>query len=153
MSGVVKEFREFIARGSVVDMAVGIAVGAAFGAIAKSLVNDVIMPVAGLLLGNADFANLFVVLQAGAEPGPYESLQAAQEAGAVTLNYGLFLNSIVTFLIIAAAIFMLVRTINSIRRKEEGPPPPPTEEKCPHCLMMVPVEATRCRYCTSELAI
>lgn len=152
MKSLVGEFREFIARGSVVDMAVGIAVGAAFGAIARSLVNDVIMPVVGLLLGNADFADLFVVLKAGTEPGPYASLQAAQEVGAVTLNYGLFLNSIVTFLIIAAAIFLLVRGINSVRRQEEGPPPPATEEKCPFCQMLVPIQASRCPHCTSELA-
>lgn len=151
MKSIVDEFREFIARGNVVDMAVGIAVGAAFGAIAKSLVNDVIMPVAGLLLGEVDFANLFVVLREGASAGPYATLQAAQDAGAVTLNYGLFLNSVVTFLIIAAAVFMLVRGINAVRRKEEGPPPPPTEEKCPYCLMMVPIAATRCPHCTSEL--
>ncbi len=152
MKSIVEEFREFIARGSVVDMAVGIAVGAAFGAIARSLVNDVIMPVAGLVLNQADFANLFVVLREGTSPPPYLTLQAAQEAGAVTLNYGLFLNSIVTFLIIAAAVFMLVRAINSVRRKEEGPPPPPTNEKCPYCLMLVPMAATRCPHCTSELA-
>ena len=152
MRSIIGEFREFIARGSVVDMAVGIAVGAAFGAIAKSLVNDVIMPVAGLLLGNVDFANLFVVLREGTTAPPYATLQAAQDAGAVTVNYGLFLNSIITFLIIAAAIFMLVRGINSVRRKEDGPPPPPTEEKCRFCLMPVSIEATRCPHCTSELA-
>ena len=152
MKSIVGEFREFIARGNVVDMAVGIAVGAAFGAIAKSLVNDVIMPVAGLLLGNVDFANLFIVLREGATPPPYATLQAAQDAGAVTVNYGLFLNSIITFLIIAAAIFMMVRAINSVRRKEEGPPPPTTEEKCPFCQMLVAIEATRCPHCTSELA-
>ena len=152
MKTIVDEFREFIARGNVVDMAVGIAVGAAFGAIAKSLVNDVIMPVAGLFLNQADFANLFLVLREGTTPAPYATLQAAQDAGAVTLNYGLFLNSIVTFLIIAAAVFMLVRAINSVRREEEGPPPPPTEEKCPYCLMLVPIAATRCPHCTSELA-
>ena len=149
---IVEEFREFIARGSVIDMAVGIAVGTAFAAIAKSLVNDVIMPVAGLLLNRTDFQNLFVVLREGTPAPPYGTLQAAQEAGAVTLNYGLFLNSMVTFVIIAAAIFMMVRTINRLRRSEEGPPPPATEEKCPYCLMMVPIEATRCPHCTSELA-
>ncbi len=146
------EFRQFIARGNVVDMAVGIAVGAAFGAIAKSLVNDVIMPVAGLFLGDAAFEDMFLVLQQGATPPPYLTLEAAQEAGAVTVNYGLFINSIVTFLIIAAVIFMLVRTINRVRRQEEGPPPPPTDRKCPHCLMMVPVEARRCGHCTSDLS-
>lgn len=153
MKGFFREFQEFIARGSVIDMAVGIAVGAAFGAIARSLVDDVIMPVAGLVLNQADFANLFVVLRSGVTPPPYATLQAAREAGAVTLNYGLFLNSVVTFLIIAAAVFVLVRTINKVRRKEEGPPPPPTEEQCPYCLMLVPIAATRCPHCTSELTV
>ena len=106
-----KEFREFIARGNVVDMAVGIAVGTAFAAIARSLVNDVVMPVAGLLLDTADFQDLFIVLQEGTQPGPYPTLAAAQDVGAVTVNYGLFLSSIVTFLIIAAVVFLLVRRL------------------------------------------
>jgi large conductance mechanosensitive channel len=149
---IVREFREFIARGNVVDMAVGIAVGTAFAAIAKSLVDDVIMPVAGLILDDAEFQDLFLVLREGTQPGPYPTLAAAQEVGAVTVNYGLFLNSVMTFLIIAAVVFLLVRTINRLRRKEEGPPPPPTEAECPHCLMRVPIRATRCPHCTSELA-
>ena len=149
---IVGEFREFIARGNVVDMAVGIAVGTAFTAIAHSLVNDVIMPVAGLVLGNAEFEDLFVTLRAGElAPPPYETLAAAQEAGAVTVNYGLFINSIVTFLIIAAAVFLLVRTINSMRRQQEEAPPAPTEKQCPFCLLNVPIAATRCAHCTSEL--
>jgi large conductance mechanosensitive channel len=153
VTGVLEEFREFIARGNVVDMAVGIAVGTAFAAIARSLVNDVIMPVAGLGLSNADFQDLFLVLRPGVSPGPYPSLVAAQEAGAVTLNYGLFLNSVVTFLIIAATVFLLVRTINRLRRREEGPPPPPSEQKCPFCQLMIPVEASRCPHCTSDLSL
>lgn len=149
---IYREFREFIARGSVVDMAVGIAVGTAFAAIARSLVNDVIMPVAGLVLGNAEFEDLFFTLRAGAlAPPPYETLAAAQEAGAVTVNYGLFINSIVTFLIISAAVFLLVRTINSIRRKQEQAPPAAAERQCPFCLLNVPIAATRCAHCTSEL--
>jgi large conductance mechanosensitive channel len=148
---IVREFREFIARGNVVDMAVGIAVGTAFAAIAKSLVDDVIMPVAGLILDDAEFQDLFLVLSEGTRPGPYPTLAAAQEVGAVTVNYGLFLNSVMTFLIIAAVVFLLVRTINRLRRKEEGPPPPPTEAECPHCRMRVPIRATRCPHCTSEL--
>lgn len=151
MKGFFSEFQEFIARGSVIDMAVGIAVGTAFAAIARSLVDDVIMPAAGLLLDRADFQDLFVVLREGTPASPYATLQAAQDAGAVTLNYGLFLNSAVTFLIIAIVIFTLVRTINRLRRREEGPPPPATEEKCPYCLMLVPVAARRCPHCTSEL--
>lgn len=152
MGGILKEFREFVARGNVVDMAVGIAVGTAFAAIARSLVNDLIMPVAGLALGDADFQDLFVVLQDGASPGPYPSLAAAQEAGAVTLNYGLFLNAVITFFIIAATVFLLVRTINQLRRSEEGPPPPPSEQECPFCHLMIPVQARRCPHCTSELS-
>ena len=148
---IIKEFREFVARGNVVDMAVGIAVGTAFAAIANSLVNDVIMPVTGLILGNAEFKDLFVVLRPGLEtPPPYETLAAAQAAGAVTVNYGLFVNSIVTFLIIAAAVFMLVRTINRLRRKGEQAPAP-TEKNCPFCQLAVPLAAIRCGHCTSEL--
>ena len=152
MPAIAKEFREVLARGNVVDMAVGIAVGTAFAAIAKSLVNDVIMPVAGLALGNAEFEDLFFVLKPGAVSAPpYPTLAAAQEAGAVTVNYGLFINSIVTFLIIAAAVFLLVKTINALRRKEQEAPPAPTEKQCPYCRMKVPEAATRCSHCTSEL--
>lgn len=148
---IVREFREFIARGNVVDIAVGIAVGAAFAAIAGSLVNDIIMPVAGLFLGNAEFEDLFLVLRPGATAPPYATLAAAQEAGAVTVNYGLFINSIVTFLIIAAAVFVLVRAINRLRRQEQGAPPPATEKQCPFCRLLVPIGALRCGHCTSEL--
>ena len=148
---MVREFREFIARGNVVDIAVGIAIGAAFAAIAASLVNDIVMPVAGLLLGNAEFEDLFLVLRPGTTPPPYPTLAAAQEAGAVTVNYGLFINSIVTFFIIAAAVFLLVRTINRVRRREQGAPPPATERECPFCRLLVPVTAIRCGHCTSEL--
>jgi large conductance mechanosensitive channel len=148
---IYREFREFIARGSVVDMAVGIAVGTAFAAIARSLVNDVVMPAAGLLLGNAEFEDLFFTLRAGElAPPPYETLAAAQEAGAVTVNYGLFINSIVTFLIISAAVFLLVRTINRLRRKQEQAPAP-TEKQCPFCRLTIPLAATRCGHCTSDL--
>ena len=148
---IVREFRQFIARGNVVDMAVGIAVGAAFGAIARSLVTDLIMPPAGLLLGDAEFEDLFWVLREGAVAGPYLTLADAQTAGAVTVNYGVFLNTVVTFLVIAAVVFLLVRSINRVRRTEEGPPPPPSERKCPYCLLMVPIDATRCGHCTSDI--
>jgi len=147
--GFLKEFREFAMRGNVVDMAVGIIIGAAFGAIVKSLVSDIIMPPIGLILGNVDFSNLFVVLKEGAaQAGPYASLDAAQKAGAVTLNYGLFLNSVVTFLIVAFAVFLLVRGLNRLKRQEEAAP---TTKECPHCLSKVPVKAVRCAYCTSDL--
>ncbi len=126
-----KEFREFAMRGNVVDMAVGIIIGAAFGKIVDSLVKDVIMPPVGLVLGRVDFANLFVVIKHGAAPGPYATVDAAQKAGAVTLNYGMFFNNIVSFVIVAFAVFLLIRAINRLRRKQEEQPaaaPPPAEE-------------------------
>ena len=119
---MLKEFREFVLRGNVVDMAVGIIIGAAFSAIVASLVNDVIMPPIGLLLGGMDFSNLFILLEDGSPAGPYASLADAQSAGAVTINYGLFINAVVSFLIVALVIFLLVRTINRMRREEEAPP-------------------------------
>ena len=122
-----KEFKEFAMRGNVVDMAVGIIIGAAFGTIVKSLVADIIMPPIGLLLGNVDFTNLFVVLKEGATMGPYANLAAAQEAGAVTLNYGVFINTIISFLIVAFAIFILIRNLNKLKKKEEEAPPAPPE--------------------------
>ncbi len=123
--GLVKEFKEFAVKGNVVDMAVGIIIGAAFGAIVSSLVADVIMPPIGLLLGNIDFSNLFVVLKPGATPGPYVSLAAAQQAGAVTLNYGMFVNKVVSFVIVAFSVFILVKAINALKRKEEANPAAP----------------------------
>ncbi len=146
-----KEFKEFAMRGNVVDMAVGIIIGAAFGAIVKSLVDDVLMPVIGLLMGNVDFSNFFIVLKAGKVPGPYATLAEAKTASAVTLSYGLFINSVVTFLIVAFAVFLLVKQINALKRQEETPPPAPTTKECPFCLSMVPLKATRCPHCTSEL--
>ncbi|NIR16947.1 MAG: large conductance mechanosensitive channel protein MscL, partial [Desulfobacterales bacterium] len=131
---MLKEFKEFAMRGNVVDMAVGIIIGAAFGTIVKSLVADVIMPPIGLLLGNVDFSNLFIVLKEGATAGPFASLADAQKAGAVTLNYGVFINTIISFLIVAFAVFLLVRNINKLKRKEEAPPAEPTTKECPQCL-------------------
>jgi len=125
-----KEFREFAMRGNVVDMAVGIIIGAAFGRIVDSLVKDVIMPPIGLMLGNVDFSNLFLLLKSGMAPGPYPTVEVAQKAGAVTLNYGMFVNNIITFIIVAFAVFLLVRAINRLRRPETKPagaPPPPEE--------------------------
>lgn len=144
-----KEFKEFAMRGSVLDMAIGIVVGGAFAPIVKSLVDDVIMPIVGLLLGHVDFTNLFVVLKQGAAAGPYATLEAAKAAGAVTINYGVFINTIVTFLLVAFAIFLMVRTINRWRKTEEEAAP--ATRDCPRCKTAVAVDATRCPACTSEL--
>jgi large conductance mechanosensitive channel len=146
-----KEFKEFAMRGNVVDMAVGIIIGAAFGAIVSSLVADVIMPPIGLLLGKVDFSNLFLVLKSGATPGPYETVAAAKQAGSVTLNYGLFINTIISFLIIAFAVFLIIRQINRLKRKAEAPAAAPTTKACPFCFSTIPLKATRCPHCTSPL--
>jgi large conductance mechanosensitive channel len=147
-----KAFKEFAMRGNVVDMAVGIIIGGAFGTIVKSLVTDVLMPPIGLLVGGVDFANFFVVLKEGANPGPYPALADAQAAGAVTVNYGVFLNAVIAFLIVAFAVFLLVRSINAMRRKEEeAPAAEPTTKDCAFCFSAIPIKATRCPHCTSEL--
>jgi large conductance mechanosensitive channel len=137
-------------RGNVVDMAVGIIVGGAFGTIAKSLVNDVLMPPIGLLVGGVDFSDFFIVLKKGVPPGSYESLGQAQAAGAVTLNYGLFVNSVITFLIVAFAVFLLVKSINRLRREEDEKPEAATKD-CAYCFSVIPARATRCPKCTSDL--
>ena len=146
-----KEFKEFAMRGSVVDMAVGIIIGAAFGTIIKSLVADIIMPPIGLLLGNVDFSNLFVVIKQGSIAGVFATVAEAQKAGAVTINYGLFINTIISFLIVAFAIFMVIRGLNKLKREEEAPPEVPTTKECPHCFSEIPIKAVRCGFCTSEL--
>jgi len=149
---MLKEFKEFAMRGSVVDMAIGIVIGAAFGTIISSLVADVIMPPIGLLLGNVDFSNLFILLKEGAKaPGPYASLGNAKAAGAVTMNIGVFINTIISFIIVAFAIFLLIRGINNLKKKEAAPPAVPTTKDCPFCLVSIPIKATRCAHCTSEL--
>lgn len=140
-----KEFATFIKRGNVLDLAVAVIIGAAFGKIVTSFVNDLLMPVIGLLLGNADFANLFITLKGDT----YPTLAAAKEAGAVTLNYGLFLNTIIDFLLIAFAIFLIIRAFNKMKAQPE--PAPVDTKECPHCLSTVPLKATRCPQCTSEL--
>lgn len=146
-----EEYKTFALRGNVVDMAVGIIIGAAFGTVVQSLVNDVLMPPLGLIAGNTDFTNLFWVLQEGSPEGPYATLQAAREAGAVTINVGVFVNAVISFLIVTFAVFLLVRYVNRLREPDEGPPPPASVKKCPHCISDVPVQATRCPQCTSEL--
>jgi large conductance mechanosensitive channel len=148
---IIKEFREFAIKGNVVDMAVGIIIGGAFGTVVKSLVDDVIMPPVGMLIGNVDFAELFITLRQGSVEGPYPTIAAAKEVGAVTLNIGLFINAIISFLIVGFAVFMLVKSINRMKREEPVPPPAPTEKPCPHCAMTIPLAATRCPHCTSEL--
>ena len=145
---MLKEFKEFALRGNVVDMAVGIIIGAAFGGIVKSLVADVIMPPIGLLLGGVDFSDIFINLSGG----EYASLAAAQDAGAATLNVGVFINTVLNFIIVAFAIFILIRAINQLKRKEEpAPEPEPTNKDCPFCCSAIPIRATRCGHCTSEL--
>jgi large conductance mechanosensitive channel len=143
-----KEFKDFAMKGNVLDMAIGIIIGAAFGPIVNSLVNDVIMPPIGLLLGNVDFTNIFAVLREGKAAGPYASLAAAKAAGAVTMNFGLFINTIINFIIVAFAVFILVKNVNRFRKQEE---PAPAKKDCPFCLSSVPIKATRCPNCTSEL--
>ena len=146
-----KEFKEFAMRGNVVDMAVGIIIGGAFGTIAKSLVDDVLMPPIGILLGDVDFSDLYIVIKDGAIAGPYAALADATAAGAVTINYGVFINSVVSFLIVAFAAFMLIKGINKLHRKEETAPTEPTSKECPYCYSSIPLKASRCPNCTSEL--
>ena len=146
-----REFKEFALRGNVVDMAVGIIIGAAFGTIIKSLINDVIMPPVGLVLGGADSSNFFLLLRSGTPGAPYASLADAQAAGAVTINYGVFLNSVISFLVVAVGIFFLIRLMNRLRRDERQATEEPTTRDCPFCLSPIPIKATRCGYCTSEV--
>jgi large conductance mechanosensitive channel len=148
---MLQEFKKFAMRGNVVDMAVGIIIGGAFGTIVKSLVSDVIMPPIGLLLGGVDFSDLFVTLSEGSVAGPYATLTAAQEAGAVTIGYGLFLNSVISFLIVAFAVFLLIKAINKLQAEEEAPAEDPTTKDCPYCLSSIAIKATRCPNCTSQL--
>jgi large conductance mechanosensitive channel len=147
---MLQEFKKFAMRGNVVDMAVGIIIGGAFGTIVKSLVDDVMMPPIGLLLGGVDFSDLFITLKEGAVAGPYSTLAAAQNAGAVTLSYGLFINSVISFLIVAFAVFLLIKSINKLQTAEETKEEP-TMKDCPHCLTSIPLKASRCPNCTSEL--
>ena len=144
-----KEFKEFAMKGNVADMAVGIIIGAAFGAIVKSLVDDMLMPPLGMLLGGVDFTNFFLVLKEGTAPGPYASLADAKMAGAVTINYGLFVNSIVSFVIVAFAVFMLIRAMNASRRQQ---PAAAATKECQFCASTIPIKASRCPQCTSQLA-
>ena len=146
-----KEFKDFIMRGNVMDMAIGIIIGAAFGTIVQSLVKDVIMPPIGLLLGNVDFTNIFTVLREGEAAAPYATLADAQQAGAVTMNWGVFVMTIIAFAIIAFCIFLIIKQINKLQREEEAPPAEPTTKECSHCFSEISIKASRCPFCTSEL--
>ena len=143
-----KEFKDFAMRGNVMDMAIGIILGAAFGKIVSSFVKDVLMPPIGKLMGGVDFSNLFILLS----DGQYATLAEAQEAGAATINYGVFINTVLDFVIVAFAIFMVVRQMNKLKKQEEAPPAEPTTTSCPKCLMEIPIKATRCGHCTSEVS-
>ena len=144
---MLQEFKEFTMRGNVLDMAIGVIICAAFGKIITSFVNDILMPPIGLLLGGVDFSNLFVNLSGQ----PYGSLEEAQAAGAATINYGLFLNTVLDFIIVAFVIFLLIRQVNRLKREPEALPAEPTTKECPYCLSTIPIKATRCPYCTSEI--
>lgn len=146
---MLKDFKEFAMRGNVVDMAVGIIIGGAFGTIVKSLVSDVIMPPIGLLMGGVDFTDLFITLKEGAEAGPYVTLAAAQEAGAVTIGYGIFFNAVISFLIVAFAVFLLIRALNKMQAEE---PSEPDTKECGFCYTDIPIKASRCPNCTSPLS-
>jgi large conductance mechanosensitive channel len=147
---MLKEFKAFVLRGNVLDLAVGIIIGGAFGTIVKSLVDDVIMPPIGLLLGNVDFTNLFLLLKPGPKaPPPYPTLADAQAAGAVTINYGVFLTNLVTFVIVAFAVFLIIRAVNRLRPPEAAAAP--ATKECPYCRTAIPIPAVRCPHCTSDL--
>jgi len=146
-----KEFKEFAVKGNVADMAVGIIIGGAFGTIVKSLVSDILMPPIGLLLGGVDFSNMFIVLKAGNAQNTLLSLAEAREAGAVTINYGVFINSVISFLIVAFAVFLAVKQINRLKRQEQAPPAVPTTKECSQCFTQIPIKALRCPHCTSEI--
>jgi large conductance mechanosensitive channel len=146
-----KEFKEFVMRGNMLDMAVGIIIGAAFGTIVSSLVADIIMPPIGLLLGGVDFSNFFAVLKGADGVRTFETLAAAREAGAVTINYGVFINALISFLIVAFVLFMIIRTFNRLKRKEEPAPAEPTIKECPYCFSTIPLKATKCAFCTSAV--
>lgn len=149
---MIKEFKEFAVKGNVVDMAVGIIIGGAFGTIVKSLVADVIMPPIGMLMGGVDFSQLFLVLSSGTGSGTYATVAEAQAAGAVTINYGIFFNNVISFVIVAFAVFMLIKSINRLKKEEEAAPPEePTTHDCPYCYTTISLKATRCPQCTSEL--
>ena len=143
---MLREFKEFAIKGNAIDLAVGVILGAAFGAVVVSLVNNVIMPPIGALLGGADFSQLFIVLKEGTTPAPYASVDAAAAAGAVTLNYGMFINAVIYFALVAIALFLVVKVMNRLRREDEA-----TTKECPYCKSEIAIAATKCPACTSGL--
>jgi|SRR5688500_17923621 len=145
---MLKEFKEFAMKGNMVDLAVGVIIGAAFGAMVSSLVGDMIMPLLGLLTGGVDFSNKMLVLSEGTTPGPYPTPVIAAEAGAITLNWGKFLNAIISFLLVSFALFMVIKAMNKMRKREEAEP---TTKACPQCKMDIPIEAVKCGHCTSTI--
>ena len=147
--GILKEFKEFAVRGNVIDMAVGIIIGAAFGKIVNSLVQDIVMPPVGVLIGGIDFSSHFINLSEES----YATLAEAQAAGAATLNYGIFLNTVLSFLIVALCVFFLVKQINRLKRKEDVASIAPTQKSCPYCFTSISIKATRCPFCTSQLGV
>lgn len=146
------EFKEFAIRGNVIDMAVGIIIGAAFTSVVQSLVDDILLPVLGILTSDIDFSDAYLILREGTPPGPYPSLDATREAGAVVVTYGMFINAVISFLLVAVAVFFLVRYINRLKRPGATPEPAaPAVKKCPYCFTDISAEATRCPNCTSQL--
>jgi large conductance mechanosensitive channel len=149
---MLKEFKEFAVKGNVVDMAVGIIIGGAFGTIVKSIVSDILMPPIGLLLGGVDFSNIFITLKDGSKAAaPYATLAAAQAAGAVTMNVGVFMNAVISFTIVAFSVFLLIKVINRLKREEVASVEEPTTKECPHCFTTISIKATRCPNCTSNI--
>lgn len=144
---MLKEFKEFALKGNALDLAIGVVIGAAFGGVVKSLTDDILMPPIGKLLGGVDFSSLFLVLGHGS----YASIKAAKDAGAATINYGLFINTVINFVIVAFALFLVVRTVNALRREKPAPAAAPTTKDCAYCATTIPVKATRCPNCTSNL--
>jgi len=146
-----KEFKTFITRGNMIDMVIAFTVGAAFTALVKSLVDNIIMPPIAYLIGQVSFTDRFAILRQGNPAGPYTTLDAANQAGAVTLSYGLFFNALVSFLIVAVVVFFLIKGLNKLLAQKKAPEAKPTTKKCPYCISEIPLEATRCPHCTSQL--
>jgi len=152
LKNLFQDFKDFIMKGNVIDLAIGVIIGSAFGAVITSVVDNLLMPSLGLLLGGADFKDLFVVLKQGEQAlQPGATLEMAREIGAVTLNYGQFITDIINFLLLALGVFLIIKGINALQKSKEEEPAEPTEKDCPFCHKVIPIQATRCPFCTSEL--